>query len=81
MAKYNDILQSDEKFRYMLLSRLQADCEYYLGYGKRSKNNLWAQDEKEQIKLMKKMWQMFSDDNKPEWLTWENILDYEAKMT
>jgi hypothetical protein len=23
-----------EKFRYMMLSRLQSDCEYFLGWGK-----------------------------------------------
>lgn len=27
----DEVLQHDLKFRYMLLGRLQADCEYYLG--------------------------------------------------
>lgn len=81
MAEYKDILQSDEKFRYQLLGRLQSDCEYYLGYGNRSKNRLWAEDEVEQIKVMKALWNKFGDDEKPEWLTWNDILEYEIKMT
>ena len=28
-----EVLQHDFKFRYMLLGRLQADCEYFLGFG------------------------------------------------
>lgn len=75
------ILQSDEKFKYQLLGRLQSDCEYYLGYGNRSKRNLWAQDEIDQIKLMKNIWESFPAEGKPEWLTWDDILAYENKMT
>lgn len=80
MTKYYDILQADEKFRYQLLSRLQSDCDYFLGYGNRSKNALWAEDEKEQIKVMKKLWKSFEEDEKPEWLTWDDIKNYEAEM-
>ena len=29
----DDILQRDARFRYMLLARMQSDCEYYLNYG------------------------------------------------
>ncbi|MDG3045521.1 hypothetical protein OE903_23190 [Bacillus sp. B6(2022)] len=29
---------------------------------------------------MKKLWNSFSIDDKPEWLTWEDILDLEVKM-
>ena len=37
-----EVLQYDKKFRYMLLSRLQADCEYYLNYDNRNTKRLWA---------------------------------------
>lgn len=30
-----EILQQDSRFRYMLLGRMQSDCEFYLGYGNR----------------------------------------------
>lgn len=81
MAEYEWILQSDDKFRYQLLSRLQMDCNYYLGYGNRNKKALWAESEEKQIEAMKELWNSFADDEKPEWLTWEDILNYEGEMT
>lgn len=77
---FKDILQSDEKFRYQLLSRMQGDCNYYLGYGNRSRKALWAENEKEQIEVMKELWNSFANDEKPEWLTWDDILEYENNM-
>ncbi|MGY3219137.1 LPD11 domain-containing protein [Bacillus sp. TE9122W] len=75
-----NILKFDSKFRYMLLSRLKQDCEYYLGYGNKKKKHLWAADETDQIKVMKELWSSFAVDEKPEWLTWDDILALEAKM-
>jgi hypothetical protein len=75
-----EILQADDKFRYQLLSRLQGDCNYYLGNGNRNSKYLWAGDETEQIIVMKQLWNSFSHDDKPEWLTWNEILEYENKM-
>lgn len=75
-----EILKSEETFRYQLLSRLQGDCNYYLGYGNRSKNALWANNEQEQIGTMKELWKSFTENGKPEWLTWDDILNYESKM-
>ena len=74
------ILKSEDSYRYQLLSRLKMDCDYYLGYGNLSKNHLWAEDEKGQIETMKMLWKSFPDEDKPEWLTWEEILEYEEKM-
>jgi hypothetical protein len=75
-----DILNGDDKFRYMMLSRLKSDCDYYLGYGNRSSNALWAEDENQQIETMKALHNSFDGNEKPEWLTWEQILDYERQM-
>lgn len=80
-TQIKDILNSDDKFRYQMLSRMKMDCDYYLGYGNRNSKQLWAGDEKEQITIMKAIWKSFSNDGKPEWLTWDNILDYEKRMT
>ncbi|UUD44616.1 LPD11 domain-containing protein [Bacillus pumilus] len=80
MAKQRDILEYSDTFRYQLLSRLQSDCRYYLGNGGRNKKKLWAGDEKRHINTMKKLWNSFSIDDKPEWLTWEDILALEVKM-
>ena len=70
----------DEKFRYMMLSRLKQDCDYYLGNGNRSTKYLWAGSEKDQIQEMKTRHKALTDDKKPEWLTWDDILRYEALM-
>lgn len=69
-----------EKFNYQLLSRLQSDCKYYLSYGNRNEKHLWAGDEQEQINKMKELYNSFADDKKPEWLTYEQILQYEKLM-
>ena len=73
-------LSRDTRFRYQLLSRMQGDCEYYLGNGDRYANHLWAGNEVEQIAAMKALWNSFSEKDKPEWLTWEQIEQYEAEM-
>lgn len=70
----------EPKFRYMMLSRMQMDCNYYLGNGNRNPKNLWACDEKAQIENMKALWNSFPDGEKPEWLTWEELLWYEEKL-
>lgn len=71
----------DAKFNYMLLSRLQGDCDYYLGNGGRNaKHALWAQDEQAQIDKMRELWDSFADDAKPQWLSMEEINEYAVKM-
>lgn len=70
----------EEKFNYQMLDRLRSDCEYYLGNGNRHTKFLWAGSEKDQINEMKRLYNYFSEDKKPEWLTWEDILKYESKM-
>lgn len=76
----DDILQRDLKFRYQLLSRLKSDCEYYLHYGNRHPKCLWANNEGEQIEFMTKLYDSFNEDEKPEWLTMEEIIAYSKKM-
>lgn len=79
-GEYMDILKRDDEFRYKMLGRLKSDCEYYLGYGYRNSNRLWAGNESKQIEAMKALHNSFDDNEKPEWLTWEQILDYERQM-
>jgi len=76
----NNILNYDYTFRYQMLSRLKSDCDYYLGNGNRNTKVLWAGNETEQIIVMKQLWNSFSHTEKPEWLTWNEILDYEKKI-
>jgi hypothetical protein len=72
--------EDPHSFEYAMLGRLQSDCEYYLNFGNRSRNALWAKDEKEQIEEMKRLYNIFPDDKKPEYCTWEQILKYEEEM-
>lgn len=73
--------KDDYKFTYMMLSRLQMDNDYFLGHGNRSESNhLWAGNVDDQIKEMKRLWNSLPADGKPEWLSMEDILDYEKKM-
>ena len=67
-----------EKFNYQMLSRMKSDCEYFLGAGNRNIKNLWALGIDEQITAMKATWKLLEE--KPEWCTWEDILEYERKM-
>lgn len=75
-----DVVNRDKRFRYMLLSRLQSDCDYYLHYGERHPKGLRAGDEALQIEFMTKLYESFKADEKPEWLTMEQIRRYAAEM-
>lgn len=70
-----------DSYKYMILDRMKQDCNYYLGYGNRCKKCLFAGDEKEHIGDMKALWNSFPENAKPEWLTMEQIEEYEKKMT
>lgn len=71
----------EEKFNYMMLSRLKQDCDYYLGNGNRNPKHLWGDNEEDHINEMKKLHNSFDENKKPEWLTMDDILAYEDKMT
>jgi hypothetical protein len=73
--------ESPYRFNYMMLGRLQSDCEYYLGFGNRHEPHLWAGNVKEQIEKMKELHNSFPEGQKPEWLTYEGILEYEKRMS
>lgn len=74
-------LSYEKKYQYMLLGRLQSDCEYYLGNGNRNSGCLHQKNENNQIKAMKDIWNSFTENEKPEWLTWEKIIEYEKAMS
>lgn len=74
--EYNKVCSSGD---YMLLGRLQADCEYYLGFGNRdAKHALWGRDEQKHIDKMRELYNMVYP--KPEWLTVEQIDNYAKQM-
>lgn len=63
---------------YVLLDRLRADCDYFLGAGGRSEKHLWAGNVHAQIKKMRELYDALPE--KPEWLTTEAIDRYAAQM-
>ena len=73
-------MKYDKKFRYMMLSRMKSDCDYYLRIEAGSPYILWAGDEDAQIDNMKSLWNSFSEEDKPECLTWDELLEYEKQM-
>lgn len=80
-SKIDEFIQShDAEFRYMMLGRMQEDCKYWLGNGRRGDNYLWASDPQKQIDYMRGLWDSFPADAKPEWLTMEQINEYAQKM-
>ena len=80
LEKIADTSKHGLKYRYMLLSRMQMDCDYYLGNGHRSSKYLWALDETQHITAMRMLWDAFPADMKPEWLTKEQLEDYAKQM-
>ena len=62
----------------MLLDRLRADCDYFLGAGGRSEKHLWAGNVHAQIKKMRELYDALPE--KPEWLTAEAIDRYATQM-
>lgn len=66
---------------YRLLGRLVADCNYFLGYGNGYEGHLWAGNVKDQIAKMKELWNSLPLSDKPEWLSLEDIQEYETKMS
>jgi hypothetical protein len=73
---YYEPLPPEVRFKYQLLSRLKMDCEYFLGNGNGCERHLWAGNVEDQIAKMRKMY----DELKPDWLTIEQIDEYERRM-
>ena len=68
----------DHSGDYVLLDRLRADCDYFLGAGGRSEKHLWAGSVYAQIRKMRELYDALPE--KPEWLTAEAIDRYAAQM-
>ena len=81
---FKEILKKDNRFKYQLLDRLldrmRSDCDYFLGYGHRNELQLWAENSKKQIQCMKDLYNSFSDEDKTEWITMNDILNLEKEM-
>ena len=68
----------EQNRNYLILDRLRADCEYFLGAGNRAEKHLWAGSVYAQIVKMRELYDALPQ--KPEWLTKEMIDDYAERM-
>lgn len=65
---------------YMMLSRYKMDCDYFLGNGNGYEGHLYFKEVNEHCDEMLKLYDSFTDEDKPEWLTAEQIEEYRVKM-
>jgi hypothetical protein len=78
---YDVLRDMSPKGLYQFLGRLKSDCDYYLGYGGKAKKHLWANDEKEQIDLMRKVYdKLIKNGMAPTFISTNDINEYEKKM-
>lgn len=68
-------VENPYRFEYMMLGRLRLDCDAHLGVSNRKIKDVTAH-----IAEMKRLWNLFPEKEKSEWLAWEQILDYEREM-
>lgn len=74
-----DVSNDDEEYLYQLLDRLKSDCDYYLNNGNRDESVLWAGNVKDQLEMMKEVYNSLNE--KPDWITMDDIEAYNKKMT
>lgn len=75
----NWLLNLDDTTKYQFLDRMRLDCVYYLD-GHKNNKNLYGGNVEDHITYMKSLYNSFSDDNKPEWLTMAEIETFEKEM-
>mgnify|MGYP006926046336 CR=1 FL=1 len=76
----NPFVRSINEDDYRMLSRLKADCDYFLGYGCGYEGHLYHKSVEKQCDEMQKIWDTLPDSEKPEWLTMKEIKEYRSKM-
>lgn len=72
--------ENPRKLDYMLLSRYKRDCDYFLSCGNGYEGHLYFHTVEKQIAEMKKLYNSFSEDEKPQWLTMVQIDKYHEDM-
>ena len=65
---------------YMMLDRLRTDCNYFLGNGNGYNGHLYYKDVNTQCNKMLELYNSFKDEDKPQWITVEQIEQYRKDM-
>ena len=86
-AKVKEPIECDEpfvrhprEFDYMMLDRLRADCDYFLGNGNGYEGHLYYKDVNTHCSKMLELYNSFNDEDKPQWITVEQIEQYRKDM-
>lgn len=69
------------EYKYMMLDRLRTDCNYFLGNGNGFLGHLYYKDIDKHIEEMKKIYNSFTEEEKPDWISLEDIENYKEKMS
>jgi hypothetical protein len=72
-------IEKNQKHKYMMLSRLKFDVDAFLGYDFVNVNRLYYKDIDKHIEEMRKLYKEIVI--KPEWITAEQIEEYNKQMT
>ena len=73
-------VRHEREFDYMMLDRLRTDCDYFLGYGNGYDGHLYYKDVDRQCNEMLKLYNSFSDEDKPQWISDKQIEQYRKDM-
>lgn len=73
-------VRSPYEFQYMMLARWKADCDYFLGAGNACERQLYHGSVETICDAMEKQWEAFPENEKPEWLTLDQIKEYRSSM-
>lgn len=64
----------------MMLDRLRSDCDYFLNNGNGFLEHLYYKDVDKHIEEMKRIYNSFSEEEKPEWINLKDIENYQVQM-
>lgn len=73
-------VRSPREHDYMMLSRLKSDCDYFLGNGNGCEDVLYYRNVDAHCDAMDKLYNSLAENEKPEWLTFEQIRKYRMSM-
>ena len=74
----DDTLRHDERYRYMMLGRLQTDCLYCIDHG--AILRLFGGNVRNHIKYMDAIWHSFPKSGKPKWCKLKDIKEYGRQL-
>ena len=73
-------VRSPYEFQYMMLARWKADCDYFLGAGNGCEAQLYHGSIEKICNAMERQWKAFPENEKPKWLTLNQIKEYRQQM-